>query len=132
MLYRETRFENHDIGKYPWCHLKLLTETCARKFRENDERGLEELLTKEIGSQKILYWDNIPEIIENLNLEQIRKEGGPWHIYAKIVLHSGVPANWLKNKLNFIEVAAVEKIEIPADMPLKIAIPADVLLKKEE
>ncbi len=95
-LYGETHFGNHDIEKYPWCHLKLLTETCARKFRENDERRLEELLAKETGSQEILYWDNIPKIIEKLNLKQIRKKGGSWHIYAKIIFHSGVPVAYFK------------------------------------
>jgi len=40
--------------------------------------------------------------------------------------YSAKPSNWLKNKLNFIEFPVVQ------DMPLKIAIPANVLLKKEE
>jgi len=91
-LYSETHFGNHDIEKYPWCHLKLLTETCARKFRENNEKKLEELLGREIGCQEVPYWDNLPDIITKLNLEQIRKKGGSWHIYAKIIFHSGIPA----------------------------------------
>ncbi len=97
-LHSETRFENHDVQKYPWCHLKLLTETCARKFffREEDEGKLEQLLAKELKIQNISYWKDIPGIITRLGLRQIRKEGKSWHIYAKIVLHSGVPSAYFE------------------------------------
>jgi len=85
-------FKDESI-KYPWCHLKLITETYVRSLgKDLDEKGIRNLLEKVIGHEVSLYWDKIPGIIEKLDLRKVRDEGGPWYIYANVVLHSGIPA----------------------------------------
>ncbi|MHA1717991.1 MAG: hypothetical protein ACTSXK_00525 [Promethearchaeota archaeon] len=89
-LYLSTEYFR-DYFSYPWCHIKLLTETCARYLTKEDKH-LEESITKHIGIQKLYkgYWDNIKSILNILNLKTVRSEGGTWSIYANIVLHAGI------------------------------------------
>jgi hypothetical protein len=88
-------FEEESIEKYPWCHLKLITETYVREFnKDTDEKGLKHLIENKIGQDIKTCWEKIPGIIDKLKLDRVRKEGGPWNIYANVVLHSGVPASY--------------------------------------
>jgi len=88
-------FEEECIEKYPWCHLKLITETYVREFnKDTDEKGLKRLIESKIGQDVKPCWEKIPGIIDKLKLKRVRAEGGPWNIYANVVLHSGVPASY--------------------------------------
>ncbi len=55
------------------------------------------MLAEVIGVEKITYWDKIRDIIRKLNLKIVREEGGPWGIYANVILHAGVPLAYFEN-----------------------------------
>jgi len=100
-LYKQSNsYYANNIDEYPWCHLKLLTETYVRKSGKTikgEEQHLEILLAKEIGVKRITYWDKIQDIIRKLKLEIVRDEGGSWCIYANVILHAGVPLTYFED-----------------------------------
>jgi hypothetical protein len=99
LFKKKSYLPNDDIGKYPWCHLKLITETYVRVFdRNSDDRGIVNLLEKEIGDNFQHYWEAIPDILKKLKLKRVREGKGPWYIYANVVLHAGIPSTYF-NKL---------------------------------
>lgn len=102
-LYQNTGFYNY-TDKFPWCHLKLLTETYVRHFKkQSKEYSLENLLAETLNIESISYWYQIPKIIEKLKLKRVREEGGPWYIYANVLLHAGVPAAYFRDIHGIVE-----------------------------
>jgi hypothetical protein len=93
LFKKKDAFLPDNIVKYPWCHLKLITGTYVRAFNSNtDDKGMINLIEKEVGENFRHYWEAIPGILERLNLKRVREERGPWYIYANVVLHAGIPS----------------------------------------
>lgn len=91
---------------FPWCHIKLLTETYVRviqnfnikKTHTRDElsKYLNFILTDSI-------WNNLPNSLKKINLTHTRDEGGPWWIVANIRLHAGIPIGRLHEIIEFLK-----------------------------
>jgi len=104
-IYRKTeKFFNKPFlqkpFEFPWCHVKLLTETCAR-YLTFEERKLEAAIATKLGVPKLYkgYWATFPEILKSLNLESKREDGGPWCVYANIILHAGIIPRYFESLL---------------------------------
>jgi len=89
-IYRATEFFYKPF-EFPWCHIKLLTETCARHLTREDHR-LEATIAKKLQIQQLYkdYWKTFPKLLKDLNLATTREERGPWYVYANVVLHAGI------------------------------------------
>ncbi|KQC05288.1 MAG: hypothetical protein APR54_08400 [Candidatus Cloacimonas sp. SDB] len=95
--------------KYPWCHIKLLTETYVRIVQNTNiqtthtSEELSRFLNFQTPEIPPNIWDKFPNSLKKLNLVHTRDEGGPWSIVANIRLHAGIPKSRLHEIVEFLK-----------------------------
>lgn len=101
-LFKKKKFRSPE--KYPWCHLKLMTETYVRKFDDRDNIKAQDFISKALGVDSISYWNKINSIIEQLSLKRINSRNEERGNYKmNLTAHSGVPVSFFDEIFSLIK-----------------------------
>lgn len=93
--------ERVSVSDYPWCHIKLLTETYVRESKQEDDWKKAKTITLEkLGklSNKFLWNDSFINALDKTNLKIIRENNGVKEkiYYKNLISHSGVPGSYFE------------------------------------